>query len=140
MKENNLNMSNLTIIIGKAKLKTIGVFYQRLFNALEEGNSILLIKHNHRNTYNHLNNMANIMNKNKELVNTFKLIEVEMYNHKKSKIFTLVKQMDVFFDMVFIEKVNYINDYDFIENLKLLSSKLKKILYYYLNFQIENYI
>lgn len=126
MKNIDMEKPTLISIVGKSRVKCIGTFFQSLFNALEDNKRVLLIKFNHSNTYQHFITMATLLQKSKELVDSFQLTEIEIYEQNNLKAVSIIKQFHENFDQIFIEKADCVNDYSFLDELRNLTKTLKK--------------
>lgn len=116
-----LQEKKLYVFTSKYKSEIADMFNKSLFDLLRQGKKILLIKYNHSRTYNKLVDFANAEKIESELVDNFKLTQVELYNNLLMNTFDIIKQLGQEADIIFVEKPNVENGYKYFEFLKELN-------------------
>ena len=108
----------------KFKVELKATFYNLLFLFLKNRENVLLIKYNHSNTYQKLLDIVSAEKLSENVIDNFKLIQIELYNKSLMATFDIIKQLGASADKIFIEKPNVENGYKFFDFLRELNKSV----------------
>lgn len=115
-------VKTLISIFGDCSLTCSRVFYQSIFNALKNKKRTLLLNFGTNNAYNRLTSIDYTLNNNEQIINSAQFMEVEIYEQDNFKSIELINKLHDNFDIVFIKEPDNINYYEFLDELKKLTS------------------
>ena len=83
-----------------------------------------MIKYNHSNTYQKLLDIVSAEKLSENIIDNFKLTQIELYNKSLMATFDIIKQLGASADKIFIEKPNVENGYKFFDFLRELNKSV----------------
>ena len=108
----------------KFKVELKATFYNLLFLFLKNRENVLLIKYNHSNTYQKLLDIVSAEMLSENIIDNFKLTQIELYNKSLMATFDIIKQLGESADKIFIEKPNIENSYKYLDFLRELNKSV----------------
>lgn len=111
-------------IVSEYKIEAKATFYTFLYQSLKNGEKVLLIKYNHSNTYQKLLEIVSAEKLRENIIDNFKLTQIEFYNKSLMATFDIIKQLGESADRIFIEKPNIENGYKYLDFLRELNKSV----------------
>ena len=111
-------------IVSEYKIEAKATFYTFLYQSLKNSENVLLIKYNHSNTYQKLLDIVSAEKLSENIIDNFKLTQIELYNKSLMATFDIIKQLGASADKIFIEKPNVENGYKFFDFLRELNKSV----------------